>query len=389
MVKKTKQIAAEVIDAMPDGLILVGMDGKITAVNPAMEKITGYEKNEWLGKDAVDLAQKLVKSKEDLGKAMESLRAALEGKVPSPRVYTIVTKDGREVPTLSTLSFMKDVEGKPTSMVVVFKEITERKRMEEALRDSEKRYRTLVETMNEGLDIIDENGVTIYTNDKLCEILGYSRDELIGHPVTDFLDKNGRKIFEEQWARLRKGERRSYEIERTRRDGQEIFLTVSSSPIFDADGHFNGTFAVVTDITERKRADEALRESEKRYRTLVETMNEGLHVLDENGVTIFVNDKLCEMLGYSRDEMIGRPLTDFLDKSAQNIFEEQWAMRRKGERGSYELVRTRKDGQKIFTLVSAAPIFDADGNFKGSFAVITDLAAILQITVSLMERMAT
>jgi len=145
---------------------------------------------------------------------------------------------------------------------------------------------------------------------------------------------------------------------------------------------------VLKDITELKRAEESMRGSEKLYRTLVETMNEGLDIVDENGVIIYVNDKLCEMSGYSRDEMIGRPITDFLDKSAQDVYEEQRVMRRKGERGSYELVRTRKDGQKIFTLVSSAPIFDEDGNFEGSFAVITDLAAILQVTVSLMERMA-
>lgn len=140
-------LATEIIDAMPDGLILVDMDGKITAVNPAMEKITGYEKNEWLGKDAADLAQKLIKSKEGLGKAMESLRVALEGRVPSPRVHTIVTKDGREVPTLSTLSFMKDVEGKPISMVVVFKDITERNRMEEKIRQQNEYFEKVLESL--------------------------------------------------------------------------------------------------------------------------------------------------------------------------------------------------------------------------------------------------
>jgi len=113
----------------------------------------------------------------------------------------------------------------------------------------------------------------------------------------------------------------------------EVFLDKAGRPI-----RMVGT---IQDITERKRTEEALRESEERYRTLVETMNEGLDILDENGVTIYVNDKLCEMLGYSRDEMIGRPVTDFLDKSSQNILKEQLGREKKGVRVSYELARTR------------------------------------------------
>ncbi|MGC8817259.1 MAG: MEDS domain-containing protein, partial [Candidatus Hadarchaeum sp.] len=111
---------------------------------------------------------------------------------------------------------------------------------------------------------------------------------------------------------------------------------------------------------ERKQrlAEEELKISEERYRMLVETMNDGLGVVDENGVTTYVNDQLCRMLGYSKEEMIGRPATDFIAPEHLKIFEENLAQGKKGERRTYEIIRIRKDGEKIWTRTSAAPIFD-------------------------------
>ena len=147
-------------------------------------------------------------------------------------------------------------------------QITERKRAEEALQKSQEKHRLLIETMNEGLAVIDENSMWTYVNDRFCEMLGYPRDKIIGHAVTDFLDEENRKIFKEQKENRRKGGSGSYEMSYLRKDGQRIFAIISPRPIFDADGRFMGSFAVITDITERKRAEESLRQSEKQLRSL-------------------------------------------------------------------------------------------------------------------------
>ncbi len=131
--------------------------------------------------------------------------------------------------------------------------------------------------------------------------------------------------------------------------------------------------AIVRDISDRTRAERALRESEERHRMLVETMNDGLGVQDENGIWTYVNNRFCEMLGYSRDEMIGRPLTDFLNQTDLDTYRRQMVGRTKGERGFYEMSWLRKDGQPIFTLVSSQPIFDEQGQFKGSFGIMTGI----------------
>ena len=101
------------------------------------------------------------------------------------------------------------------------------------------------------------------------------------------------------------------------------------TPIMGPDGTLC-KLQFIRDISDRKRAEKALRQSEKRYRMLVETMNEGLGVQDEHGVWIYVNDRFCEMLGYSRDEMIGRPLTDFLSETERMIYQRTSGQTKKG-----------------------------------------------------------
>jgi PAS domain S-box-containing protein len=129
----------------------------------------------------------------------------------------------------------------------------------------------------------------------------------------------------------------------------------------------------------RFSAEEALEASEERYRMLVDTMNEGLGIDDENGLLVYANDRLCEMLGYSRDKIIGRPVLSFFGKKNQNILREQTEKRKSGESEPYRIEWIKKDGQKIITLVSPRPIFDENGHYRGSFAVITDITEKLRL----------
>jgi PAS domain S-box-containing protein len=143
-------------------------------------------------------------------------------------------------------------------------------------------------------------------------------------------------------------------------------------------------------FAERKRADKALQTSEEKYRRLIETMNEGLGMQDEKGLITYVNDSLCTIWGFSRDEMIGRPITDFLDEANLRIFKKRMAEGREGKHDSYELEWLGKDKRKISTIVSLQALLDDEGNFSGAFAVITDITerkrASEQIKASLHEK---
>jgi len=129
----------------------------------------------------------------------------------------------------------------------------------QALHESEKKYRLLIETMNDGLCVVDENRLITFINHKIFDMLGYSQQELLGSPITRYFDAVNQDIVTKQLTKHQQGETPSYEIEWTRKDGRKVPTILSPSTIFDAEGHFKGSFAVITDITERKRAEKALR----------------------------------------------------------------------------------------------------------------------------------
>jgi len=127
---------------------------------------------------------------------------------------------------------------------------------EKKIRESEEKYRLLVEKMNDGFEIEDEKEIITYVNAKFCEITGYSTNELIGNKVYKLLDEENRKILEKQMVNRRRGEVKSYELQFLRKDGKRKYTIVSPQGIFDAAGNFKGSFAVVIDITERKQMEE-------------------------------------------------------------------------------------------------------------------------------------
>lgn len=136
-----------------------------------------------------------------------------------------------------------------------------------------------------------------------------------------------------------------------------------------------GTDAEAADcLPRRPDRKHALSVSEARYKTMVETMGDGLSEIDEKQNTTYANDTLCRMWGRTRDEIIGVPVTRFVDEKNRAVLMAQLEKRRQGERYAYEIVWTRKDGTKLHTLMTPTPYFDETGRFKGSFAVVTDIS---------------
>lgn len=121
--------------------------------------------------------------------------------------------------------------------------------------------------------------------------------------------------------------------------------------------------------------NDGLQDSELLYRRLLKTMNEGFSIRDENTIYTYVNDKFCEMLGYSQEEIIGRKIEDFIDHADLAKLNDQLEKRKKGIRSTYELTWLRKNGNQLHTIMSAAPLFDDDGNFRGGFGVMTDITS--------------
>ncbi|MBF0510659.1 MAG: PAS domain S-box protein, partial [Deltaproteobacteria bacterium] len=123
----------------------------------------------------------------------------------------------------------------------------------------------------------------------------------------------------------------------------------------------------------RRQAELALSRSEERYRSLIETMNEGFGTTDEHGRISYANNNFLEMLGYSKEELIGRPILSVHDEENRKIVEAQFDSRRQGLSGTYEVALIAKDGRKVYAIVSSAPAFDQDGGFKGSVTTFTNI----------------
>jgi len=239
------------LDAMEDGVYIVDQHYKILYANPALMREFGAPNLHKCYEYLSDRKSPCPWCKNGLVLGGQSLRwewyFAKAGKTFDLFDTPIRNEDG----TVSKLAILHDITG--------------RKHAENELRKSEDRYRMLVETMNEGLGMTDENLRVTYVNEKLCEMLGYQKDEVIGRKATEFLDEHNRVLVEKRRA---KREFSPYELVWTHKDGSKIPTTVSPKAILGPENELKGSFAVITDITERLRSEEALRESERQLRSL-------------------------------------------------------------------------------------------------------------------------
>jgi two-component system sensor histidine kinase UhpB len=260
----------------------------------------------------------------------------------------------------------------------------EKQILEERVRESEVRYRTIVETAHDIIWTLDPQGNIVSLNKSGEALVGHTLPELAGKHFSLFIHPEDLPAAQERFLKVLRGEPQSLEVRARARSGDIFILSVNAVPLYEND-KIIGIAGFGRDTTKQKEAEEALVKNEEKFRTLVETMNEGLGVKDENGLWVYANDKLCYMLGHFQGELAGRPVIDFVDETHQAIFKEEMAMRRKGEDKPYELTWTNKNGMKIPTIVSPKPIFSREGEFKGSFVIITDITERKQVEEALRE----
>ncbi len=184
----------------------------------------------------------------------------------------------------------------------IFANALARKRAEERLLESESKYRTVVERMNDGLIVLDERHRITYVNKKLCEMLGVPEDELLGRSPADYLDEGSRAVYAAQLEKRVRGENTPYEVEWLTKSGSRLVTIVTPQPIFSPSGSYRGAFSVLTDVSERKRAEALLRDDVERLRYILEATSGG--VWDWNiltGAAVF-SPKYSAMLGYEPEE---------------------------------------------------------------------------------------
>jgi PAS domain S-box-containing protein len=217
---------------------------------------------------------------------------------------TIIGGGGKEKLIAWHNSYIKNESGKLIGTWSSGEDITEKRVAEIALESRERQYRMLVETMHDGLSVQDENGIITYVNDRLCELLGYSRDELIGNPSLDFIDYGDHAFVRSHVDQGRQGLVNSFELSWVKKDGGRLFSIVSPRPVFDHNNEYRGMFAVITDISERKFHDEALKASEMNYRAIFNSVNDAIFVHDlASGAILDVNQRMCDIYACTPEEI--------------------------------------------------------------------------------------
>lgn len=246
-------------------------------------------------------------------------------------------------------------------------DITDRKQVEEALRKSEERNRLLSDVTIEGI-LIHKQGIAIDVNASMARMLGKTIAELLGRNFLDFVHEDDRSITIENMA---KESVLPYTIQINREDGTSFFAEIESRNFPGKDEIWR--VSAIRDITKRKQAEDALRQSEENYRLLVETANEGIWSMDADHKTIYINQAMADMLGYEPCDIIGKHVETFFFAEDLPRHEQQMRNRHAGKDETYERRFKRRDGSLLWTLVSARSLTDSKGKFAGSFAMFTDI----------------
>jgi PAS domain S-box-containing protein len=264
-------------------------------------------------------------------------------------------------------------DGRVVAAAVIATDITERKRMEEALRQSEERYRLLVEDINEAIYQLDATGRITYISPVVEEVGGYSPSEVVGRPFADFLHPDDLSGAVENFQRAVSGHPRPNEYRLLSKSGEVLWARSFGRLIREGD-RVVGVRGVLTDITERKRMEEALRESEERYRDLAENLNDAIFEFDTSGRMTYISSGMQEVSGYSPSEMIGRPFTQFVYPEDLPAVTERIQERPFGNRQPSEYRLLRKSGEVRWVQSLGRPVFAGDRvvAFRGVLTDITE-----------------
>jgi PAS domain S-box-containing protein len=367
------------LDELRDGFFVTDIKGTVTHVNKALSEMFGYERpvdavgnhfSEYLPKEVTEEVG------EKFNRAINDINYEELIEIPAYR------KDGSTV--FVQLKHSPVMEGeKIVGIKGMIRDITPRKMTEDALRESEERYRSLFEDNQMVVFLVEpDTGKIVEANSAACSFYGYSKEQLTHLKITDINtlpDEDLRKLADDIMS---KTQGRFFFTHRLA-NGEIRNIESFVGPIVVNGRHL--LYSMVHDITERMQAEKAFWESQERYRLLIESMNDGFAILDENDLFSFVNDRFLDMVGCSEDEVIGDRTIRLLDEKNQKIANKHLKARRKGERGFYELSWAKKDGGKVPTIISATPIRDERGLYKGSFAVITDITELKKTEQDLIE----
>ena len=297
------------IEAANDWIWEINKDRLYTYASPKIKDLLGYEPADVIGKTPFDFMPKEeARRVAALFKPIEETRRSFSG-LENKNIH----EDGHEIVIETSGVPILDDQGNFLGYCGFDRDVTERKWAEEQLRQSEEKYRSILENIEEGYYEVDLNGNCVFLNDSVSRIYGYSKEELLGTSYTLYSDEDSAKKSYQAFHDVYKtGKKRSdYECEIIRKDGTRRYIQGSVSLMKDSAGQPSGFQGIIRDVTDQKRTEKALRESEKLYRTALEKSNDGVVIIRDSRYVYF-NQEFLDKIGRTGDEMMGKVIGAYI-----------------------------------------------------------------------------
>jgi len=377
--RKQLDMLAHALRSISEIVAVCDLNNRVIFVNTAFVKSYGYTPDEIIGKP-LNIVRSQKNPPDIIARINDTLsRGPWQGEILGR------AKDGREFPLNLSTSIVRDDSGTAIALLFVSSDITERKALENALRNSERSYRELFENAHDAIIIYRPEDRTILdVNKSACRLYGYKKSEFVGMSL-DMISTEPQPTPMERPMKNGNGFTKTIETKHHKKDGSQLLVEVDTA-IVDYKGQ-NAVLSVNRDITQRKKAEQALRESEKRFQNLYDNAPEMYFSIDQDGVIKSVNKTAAVCLGYTKAELLGQPIWVLVHPDSlavakefvQNIF-----ARRKGS-GYIEIARIKKDGTKIWTRERTRLITDESGEPSLLFIASRDVTERREAEQALRE----
>jgi len=351
----------EITENSSDITIITDKDGDIKYCSRSIERFTGYKPEELIGRSALTFIHLDDKKRAvgDFGKAILTIDSAI------PNAFRIVHKDGSE---RYFEGLGKNLLDNPAvaGFIMNVRDITERKKAEKSLQRSEEKYRSMIETIEDGYFEVDLAGTFTFVNDAQCRIVGTPREQLLGKNNRAYTsEEEAKRLYQLFNGLYRTGEPvRGFAFEYKRKDGTMAFSEMSASLIRNSEGKPIGFRGIARDVTERKQAEEELLQSEAKYRSLIENAQEGIYQSISEGRYLTLNYAFAKMLGYESPEEVMATITDIAQQLYVNPHDRKKLLELVEEKGSvtdFETEYCKKDGSRIWVSINMHAVRDNHG----------------------------
>lgn len=380
--RENKEFISAVVDSIGDGVIATDSTGEVTYMNAFAEKIIGCGSDVCIGKKYNDV---FTVAGDDLWSAemqMEFLRHSIRSEFPA-QVW-LLDKQGRKIPIEGSITPITGKNGEGIGEVFAFRDISDRKAVQESLIDSEMRFRLLAENSQDLIALIQPNGVIGYASPSHEYILGLHPGSLVRRKIFDLLYPD--EVEALQSAMNLVYSENSIQTLDLRLKKESLFITVEAKiSLVNYKGE-NTILVVSRDITERKKAEKILAESEEKYRTMVECLNEGIVITDLEDSILFANSRAAKLFDKSLEELLGNKAHEVIIPNGlyNENFEVKLEQRKQGISERYTEVVYHIDGSERVLEISAAPYRNAEGEVVGTIGAIYDSTDQMQAQKALI-----